>query len=332
MHGDGWDEGVERTRGGAANAPERKTIAFPAPGAITDQERNFIKSLDRYGFVNQPTRSRSEGRLAFVPAAPLKKVPKLGLSPSPRPKSKAASGPVKPPPSPTQPPEHPPSGAATKARRKEEERVSKWMKMMSVAERDKGGNITAWKWSAHGDGAKHPTRVYKGVPDRWRMAAWWTMAESRSSKAGRQPSHQALEAEYLARKEAPSTSDVQIDLDVPRTISGHALFRTRFGHGQRALFHVLHVFSLSCGTCAYCQGMGSVAATLLCYYEPEVSTERDRWATEYRLTAPTARVYPPCPDARPVRPPRHLCAGLPGPSGDALCPGEAHGVCHARPV
>jgi hypothetical protein len=28
-----------------------------------------------------------------------------------------------------------------------------------------------------------------------------------------------------------SSYDVQIDLDVPRTISGHILFHTRYGHG-----------------------------------------------------------------------------------------------------
>ena len=38
---------------------------------------------------------------------------------------------------------------------------------------------------------------------------------------------------------------------------------------QRSLFHVLHCFSLRCPTCGYVQGMGPIAATLLCYFEPE---------------------------------------------------------------
>jgi len=67
---------------------------------------------------------------------------------------------------------------------------------------------------------------------------------------------------------------VQIDLDVPRTISGHTLFVTRYGAGQRSLFHVLHCFSLLCDSCGYCQGMGPIAATLLCYFDPEVSSPR----------------------------------------------------------
>lgn len=38
---------------------------------------------------------------------------------------------------------------------------------------------------------------------------------------------------------------------------------------QRSLFHVLHSFSLHCGQCGYCQGMGPLAAMLLCYVAPE---------------------------------------------------------------
>ena len=38
---------------------------------------------------------------------------------------------------------------------------------------------------------------------------------------------------------------------------------------QRSLFHVLHCFSLHCPTCGYVQGMGPIAATLLCYFDPE---------------------------------------------------------------
>lgn len=38
---------------------------------------------------------------------------------------------------------------------------------------------------------------------------------------------------------------------------------------QRSLFHVLHCFSLRCDKCGYVQGMGSIAATFLNYFEPE---------------------------------------------------------------
>ena len=50
------------------------------------------------------------------------------------------------------------------------------MKMMSVKKRDQGGNTISWGWK-EAEQVKVFKRVYKGVPDRWRMAAWWTMAE-----------------------------------------------------------------------------------------------------------------------------------------------------------
>jgi len=94
-----------------------------------------------------------------------------------------------------------------------------------------------------------------------------------------------LSREYEDHLQQPSTYDIQIDLDVPRTISGHVMFRTRYGQGyatclsirrfsdpacrQRSLFSVLHSFSLQCDECGYCQGMGPIAATLLCYMDPK---------------------------------------------------------------
>lgn len=36
---------------------------------------------------------------------------------------------------------------------------------------------------------------------------------------------------YQELIDKPSDYDIQIDLDVPRTISGHVMFRTRYGLG-----------------------------------------------------------------------------------------------------
>lgn len=48
VHGDGWDQGVERTRGGSTMADKRMTV-FPAAktGDIGEKERQFLASLDR---------------------------------------------------------------------------------------------------------------------------------------------------------------------------------------------------------------------------------------------------------------------------------------------
>ena len=62
---------------------------------------------------------------------------------------------------------------------------------------------------------------------------------------------------------------MQIDLDVPRTIKSHIMFRHRYRSGQRHLFRVLHSLSLYFPTTGYVQGMASLAATLLCYYDEE---------------------------------------------------------------
>ncbi|RUS17086.1 rab-GTPase-TBC domain-containing protein [Endogone sp. FLAS-F59071] len=92
-----------------------------------------------------------------------------------------------------------------------------------------------------------------------------------------------------------SPHERQIDLDIPRTMHGHIMFRTRFGFGwvscasaashlefhglvwsgfkraQRILFNVLRAFSSYDKEVGYCQGMTNVAATLLMFFEEEVS-------------------------------------------------------------
>ncbi|EIW67373.1 hypothetical protein TREMEDRAFT_13152, partial [Tremella mesenterica DSM 1558] len=286
VHGDGWDAGVERTRGGPSTG-KRATMFVATKGMdIGENEREFLASLDRYGFINEPLRNRSETRLALIPSGPLRRVPKLPLI------SPLAG---KPPPSQThmdimsgggadspRAPETPRSipGEDERHRKKEQERVEKWMKMMIVKRRE-GGNAVEWGWRGEAETKvrlltdhKLLTRVYKGIPDRWRMAAWWTLSEDtvRSQEQQGQKKHKSIEElsnDYLTRLDLPSSHDVQIDLDVPRTISGHTLFVTRYGSGQRSLFHVLHAFSLNCDVCGYCQGMGPLAATLLCYFDPE---------------------------------------------------------------
>ncbi|WVR07432.1 hypothetical protein IAU60_004473 [Kwoniella sp. DSM 27419] len=275
VHGDGWDPGVERTRGGPATINNKRATVYPSSkvGDIGQQERQFLANLDRYGFINEPLRNRSETRVALIPSIHLRKIPKLpsvsplaGQPPAQPVSSFAPScdaGPS------ARSPPTPRAGGSEEAasRRKEAERVDKWGNMMKVKTRDQGGNISTWEWRRDGQGAKLPRRVYKGIPDRWRMAAWWTLAEDRMGK-GKKPSRE-IRSDYWRYIDLPSTFDVQIDLDVPRTISGHTMFVTRYGTGQRNLWHVLHSFSQVCETCGYVQGMGPIAATLLCYFDPE---------------------------------------------------------------
>lgn len=147
--------------------------------------------------------------------------------------------------------------------------------------RDQGGNIESWGIREGVPDKKLRRRVYKGVPDRWRSATWVILVRRAVCKAGLGGGHpgfggerqveaemKRLQAVYTEKLEEASSYDIQIDLDVPRTIGGHVMFKTRYGLGQRSLFHVLHSFSLYCDTCGYVQGMGPIASTLLLHLPP----------------------------------------------------------------
>jgi hypothetical protein len=80
-----------------------------------------------------------------------------------------------------------------------------------------------------------------------------------------------IKAAFYRLLKQSSADDVQIDLDVPRTINSHIMFRKRYRGGQRLLFRVLHALSLYFPETGYVQGMASLAATLLCYYDEEMA-------------------------------------------------------------
>lgn len=100
--------------------------------------------------------------------------------------------------------------------------------MLQAASRDSGGNVETWRIRPSKE-PKLRERVYKGIPDRWRGAAW-DLLMNRFAKMGHQELLR-LGEEYREGLDKPSKYDVQIDLDVPRTISGHIMFKTRYGAG-----------------------------------------------------------------------------------------------------
>jgi hypothetical protein len=109
--------------------------------------------------------------------------------------------------------------------------------MLEPRVRDVGGNIQAWGVKASKEN-KLRERTFKGIPDRWRSAVWDLLMRGYSRTGQREINK--LGDEYREAMEKPSTYDIQIDLDVPRTISGHIMFRTRYGSG-----YVIY-FVLSC--------------------------------------------------------------------------------------
>lgn len=163
----------------------------------------------RYGFYTTP----SHDRLLLLPTAafakPFAKITVATTTTSAAPQTLRS---VPPP----QPPVH------------ELERMEKWGRMLTPSVRDSGGNVEMWSFRPNKE-AKLLRRVYKGIPDRWRAAAWAALM-SKFARAGPEDLKR-LKSQYFLDLDKPSSFDVQIDLDVPRTISGHILFKTRYGHG-----------------------------------------------------------------------------------------------------
>ncbi|KAI3341515.1 rab-GTPase-TBC domain-containing protein [Ustulina deusta] len=160
------------------------------------------------------------------------------------------------------------SKMAAELKRKEAKRSEKWRKMAKIVKPGSEGQGTIFHFDV-----KNPKlieRTWKGIPDCWRSAAWYSFLAS-SAKADRTNyvSDEELTAAFRRLVEEPSPDDTQIDLDVPRTINQHIMFRRRYRGGQRLLFRVLHAMSLYFPDTGYVQGMATLAATLLSYYDEE---------------------------------------------------------------
>ncbi|KAJ3552216.1 hypothetical protein NPX13_g11168 [Xylaria arbuscula] len=157
---------------------------------------------------------------------------------------------------------------AAELKRKEGKRSEKWRKMAKIMKPGSEGQGTIFHFDA-----KNPKlieRTWKGIPDCWRSAAWYSfLASSAKADQVNYVSDDELMAAFRRLVEEPSPDDTQIDLDVPRTINQHIMFRRRYRGGQRLLFRVLHAMSLYFPETGYVQGMATLAATLLSYYDEE---------------------------------------------------------------
>ncbi|RUP47437.1 rab-GTPase-TBC domain-containing protein [Jimgerdemannia flammicorona] len=164
----------------------------------------------------------------------------------------------------------------------EEREVSRAQKWTRMAEKiRKGGEeVYQFKYSP-----KFIKRVFKGIPDSWRREAWSVTRNF------------PLENDWgilLDLLRVSSPHERQIDLDVPRTMHGHIMFRTRYGQGQRILFNVLRAFSNYDKEVGYCQGMTNVVAMLLTYFEEEskVQITSSAYATRWYITLFAGGVVP----------------------------------------
>jgi hypothetical protein len=152
-------------------------------------------------------------------------------------------------------------------KKKEWERAEKWRKMAKVLKTGKDGEGMEFEFDARSP--KLIERTWKGIPDRWRAAAWYSFLNTSAKRRKDSPSDESIIQAFHKLQDASSADDVQIDIDVPRTINSHIMFRKRYRGGQRLLFRVLHALSLYFPVTGYVQGMASLAATLLCYFDEE---------------------------------------------------------------
>ncbi len=160
-----------------------------------------------------------------------------------------------------------PASEDPRARRKEIERQEKWRKMaVPVTSNEHGGGM---EFKFDTQDPKLVERTWKGIPDKWRATAWHAFLSASAKKSEDSLSDEELVAAFEEYQTQSSPDDVQIDIDVPRTISSHIMFRRRYRGGQRLLFRVLHAMSLHFEDTGYVQGMAALAATLLAYYEEE---------------------------------------------------------------
>ncbi|KAI8877370.1 RabGAP/TBC [Backusella circina FSU 941] len=148
-----------------------------------------------------------------------------------------------------------------KQKQKEVERAEKWAKM-SHTKIINHESAFEFVWSE-----KFRKRVYKGIPDCWRREAWYFLVTDRLKDAVKDAGYRETYQELLQRE---TSHERQIDLDIPRTLRDHIMFKQRYGSGQRALFNVLRAFANYDEEVGYCQGMTNIAATLLMYCEEEV--------------------------------------------------------------
>ena len=154
-------------------------------------------------------------------------------------------------------------------KKRECEREEKWRKMAKLVKKNVDGGGMAFEFDVRDP--KLIQRTWKGIPDRWRATAWHAFLSSSAKKSRGSPSDEELVANFNELLNQGSPDDVQIDIDVPRTINSHIMFRRRYRGGQRLLFRVLHCLSIYFPDTGYVQGMAALAATLLCYFEEEMA-------------------------------------------------------------
>ncbi|KAK6825168.1 TBC domain-containing protein [Apiospora arundinis] len=132
---------------------------------------------------------------------------------------------------------------ADESKYKEWGRTEKWRKMATVVKPGADGEGSFFEFDL-----KQPKlvdRTWKGIPDCWRSAAWWSfLSTSAKQSKERFASDDELFAIYKNLQEVPSPDDVQIDLDVPRTINQHIMFRRSYYDEERCFVMLVRLWQV----------------------------------------------------------------------------------------
>ena len=116
-----------------------------------------------------------------------------------------------------------------KLKSREWSREEKWRKMAKpIQTGPKGGGMT---FDFDTRNLKLISRTWKGVPDKWRASAWHAFLSASATRRRIGEKDEELIKKYYELQEEDSADDVQIDTDVPRTISDHVMFRKRYRGG-----------------------------------------------------------------------------------------------------
>ena len=159
--------------------------------------------------------------------------------------------------------------SADTAKRREWRREEKWRKMAKATKPNGPGGNTQYEFDTKDP--KVISRAWKGIPDRWRATAWHSFLTASAKRRPGFVSDEDLITAFHELVDQSSPDDEQIDIDVPRTISSHIMFRRRYRGGQRLLFRVLHCLSLYFPDTGYVQGMAALGATFLCYFDEQMA-------------------------------------------------------------
>jgi len=112
-------------------------------------------------------------------------------------------------------------------------------------------------------GFVHYCLLNEGIADRYRGQFWLALAKAtRLKEKNEKVFHKLLAVEKVPQEDA-------IKRDIKRTFSKHQFFVDNCALGQLELFRVLRAYAAYDSEVAYCQGMGFLAAVIVCYIPSE---------------------------------------------------------------